>query len=492
MVGALLIVLMTSMIFLTYDCTVRREFNEKQQLLNAKRMFMRYVSHEVRTPLNSVTIGLTLLEAEIARPVVESAEAETAIPLSQGDDDPVCIQPFSSWCDKKETLLQLTEDVRSSADAAVGVLTELLNYDRVVSSTLSLELCVFPLFPLIEKVSREFKLQMTTKRIAFELVNSTIEPGTNPSQNRFVLVVGDEARLSQVLRNLISNAMKFTPEDGSVTLELTRSMNNTRKPVMDRVKLKDGREVVFARSGELNLQVTDTGAGLTLDQRRKLFQDGTQFNAGELQNGGGSGLGLFISRGIVEQHGGSLTVESDGLQRGSTFTMKLPYYDNECILQDIESCFFGTSHFESCASDAVEAAPTFQSPESNSFLRVLVVDDIALNRKLLSRLIRSKGHTVLEAEDGKVATEMVRNSLRTEESFDSILMDYEMPVMKGPEACREIRSMGCDSFIVGVTGNLLAEDVNYFTQSGANVVLPKPVSLSNLEEVWVEHGVKGR
>jgi CheY-like chemotaxis protein len=93
------------------------------------------------------------------------------------------------------------------------------------------------------------------------------------------------------------------------------------------------------------------------------------------------------------------------------------------------------------------------------------------------------------AEDGAVALEMIRQAIEDNNPYDTILLDYEMPVMNGPIAAKEIRAMGCDVFIVGVTGNMLTEDVAYFRSCGANALLGKPFKIASLEELWSEYGV---
>jgi len=121
----------------------------------------------------------------------------------------------------------------------------------------------------------------------------------------------------------------------------------------------------------------------------------------------------------------------------------------------------------------------------------LVVVDARMNLKLLMRLCSKNGHTVDGAEDGVIAVDKASSAMRRGDDFDVILMDYQMPNMDGPTAARKLRDMGCSAFIVGVTGNVMEEDVRYFKECGANAVLPKPVKYASLESLWIEYGVKG-
>jgi CheY-like chemotaxis protein len=230
----------------------------------------------------------------------------------------------------------------------------------------------------------------------------------------------------------------------------------------------------------VQIQVIDTGAGMSQEQLASLFRDGIQFNVNELQSGQGSGLGLFIAMGIVKQHGGDLEVSSEGLGRGTTFTCTLP-------LHYVPAAPTETTSFSQTPPDE------WVSPKEKVNyipLRILIVDDVATNRKLLTRMSANRGHSVDEAKDGREAVDKVKNALRESNPYDTILMDYEMPVLRGPEAAKEIRELGCDSFIVGITGNVLAEDVRYFTSCGADFVLSKPVDFCKLEDLWVEHGIQ--
>jgi len=123
--------------------------------------------------------------------------------------------------------------------------------------------------------------------------------------------------------------------------------------------------------------------------------------------------------------------------------------------------------------------------------RVLVVDDTELNRKLLIRLLKNKGHVCDEAENGKVGLELVNESIQRGNPYDTVLLDYEMPVMNGPTAALKMRLSGCDAFIVGITGNIMPADIQRFKGNGANVVLAKPLRMRDLEDAWAEHGVSG-
>ena len=238
------------------------------------------------------------------------------------------------------------------------------------------------------------------------------------------------------------------------------------------ITLHSGEKASYLTGGTLRIEVTDTGAGMTPEQLKNLFKEGVQFDVNKLQGGSGSGLGLYIAKGILEQHGGSLVASSDGKGRGSTFTMSVPLY---CVP-------------EARSPEHEESQRTIDWDMMDP-LNVLVVDDAALNRKLLSRLLRNHGNVCSEAENGRVAVQRVLDAKNRGDRFDVILMDYEMPEMDGGDAAKVLRAMGCDSFVVGITGNMFSEDVENFKSCGANSVLPKPLDLRALMDVLVENGV---
>jgi CheY-like chemotaxis protein len=260
--------------------------------------------------------------------------------------------------------------------------------------------------------------------------------------------------------------------------------------IFDNFTLSTGDHVRYAQRGRLQVTVTDTGAGLSEDQLGQLFVDGVQFNVNLLQAGQGSGLGLYIAMGIVEQHQGTLMAASEGLGHGTTFTVTLPmYHVPDSALPS--SLAHLQKHIPTKAEE-VSSQNGAMSTLRDGPLRILVVDDAHMNRKILTRLLQRRGHDCDQAEDGHEAVQKVTDALKDGTPYDTILMDYEMPVMNGPTASKEIRALGCDSCIVGITGNVLPEDIDHFRRCGANAVFPKPFQIEALEEIWVEFGVTSR
>lgn len=259
-----------------------------------------------------------------------------------------------------------------------------------------------------------------------------------------------------------------------------------------KIDLSGSQTASLREAGFLEVSVQDSGAGMSPDQLDKLFGDGIQFNKNELQAGGGSGIGLFLSKGIVEQHGGNLWATSPGLGKGTTFHLRLPLYQSPTGVEMFKNR--RVSDLDTLSSHTMPACSTFKTVNHDEAesggqrtFRILVVDDSSSNRKLLCRLLEQEGHVCTLAENGQVAVDLVRNAMKKDaKPFDTILLDYLMPVMDGPTAASTLREIGCESFIVAITGNVLPEDIAYFEQCGANAVLAKPFQMKKLQELWTQ------
>jgi signal transduction histidine kinase/CheY-like chemotaxis protein len=497
-VGAILIILFTSMLFFLYDFLVRREFKSKDRLLESKRLFVRFVSHEVRTPLNSVAMGLSLLQDECAfalgyrtsDEMLKNEEYLSQLVPNTSTNTNMITSPtqIDEWRSRMSEWFYLVNEIQNNVESSVDVLNDLLNYDKIETGALSLELTTILIWKLIQKTANEFIGPLAKKKISFKLLFTDVglsEVEQTESINRSDIslllppeckkqrVIGDTVRLTQVFRNLISNAVKFTKEGGEISVRASWiPLKASAIEEKSQFTLKCGSQVMASSCGYIKVKVKDSGAGMSKEQLSQLFQHGVQFNVNELQAGQGSGLGLYIAKGILEGHQGRLYANSEGLGLGSTFTLEIPMYviegDNEDTLD----------------GEGTEASFLFSEPSS---FRILVVDDSLSNRKLLCRILTNKGHDVEEADDGSEAVAKVKQSLSENRCYDTILLDYEMPIMNGPDAAIQIRALGCDSFIVGVTGNMLPEDVAHFRSCGANALLGKPFKMKSLEDLWYEH-----
>ncbi|KAJ1413712.1 histidine kinase-like ATPase [Ochromonadaceae sp. CCMP2298] len=460
--SSVMLILLVSLVFVGYDVAVRGEAARKEIVLDTKRRFVRFVSHEIRTPMNAVRLGMSLFSTEIDGLVAKLAGKSLEDVLA------VLHTTLTDW-------RQIAVDVLDNTEAAVDVLNDLLNYDKIESGTLRLEFSSLPIWRVLKKATGGFALQAKEKNITLSLSGAPWDELSPQelTQYQALRVVGDSMRISQVLRNLMSNAIKFTPSSGSISFHAEWLPGALADAQIDMSLQESQLWLSHPRAGAVRVSVTDTGAGLSPEQLLEIGAEGVQFNANQLQAGQGSGLGLFISKGIAQQHGGTFTVTSQGLNRGATFSILLPLF-NIPLPEELSSAHLSRT------SASVEAALGSQLWTQ----RVLVVDDAKSNRKMLLRILRAKNYVCEEAENGRVAVEKYAAAVERGELFDVILSDYEMPVMNGPDSVWEIRCMGCKCFIAGITGNVLQDDIDHFKERGADAVLAKPLDINVFESLF--------
>jgi CheY-like chemotaxis protein len=251
--------------------------------------------------------------------------------------------------------------------------------------------------------------------------------------------IGDELRLSQVITNLLANAVKFTPDSGTIRVTVE--------------SLGKGSEM-----DRLRFSVSDTGIGMTVEQIDRLFSPFAQADKSITQRFGGTGLGLAISKSIIEKMQGHIWVESEP-GAGSTFKFEL------FLKQD-------AGH----AADSVSAAGVKQEVPDFSGLSLLFAEDIEINREIFMALM----------EDTRIRIDIAKNGLEAVEKFrangggyDLIIMDIQMPEMNGYEATRAIRALGTPKAaaipIIAMTANAFREDVEQCLAAGMNDHLAKPV-----------------
>jgi signal transduction histidine kinase/CheY-like chemotaxis protein len=485
-IGFFAVIATCAVLFFVYDFLMRHEAHERKMILEMKRRFVRFISHEIRTPLNTVCMGLELLELEL-----QDAATDTHEVVDQ--DEKMTEEDRTFW-------YSVTIDIKENTHLAVTVLNDLLNYDKIETGTLKLELGKVPIWDFVATAVAQFQIQAVNKKVELKVDiekpqkprdSADVESGEPDCSSR-LNVLGDDMRLGQVIRNVVSNALKFTPTGG--TIGVTTSHVENGLPDAEPLRNDDGEfECTYPRAGSIQIRVKDEGVGLEKEQLEMLFSEGVQFNANKLQHGGGSGLGLAIAKGVVEQHGGTITAESDGHGQGSTFVVELPLYEypiEEAKQQEDDK--ESTTNTASLTLASSQQDPLFQRR------RILVVEDSDSSRKMLVRLLERAGHTCVMAVNGQDAVHAMTTDLAaTEENpnhvpFDAVLMDSEMPVLNGPEATKQIREMGFKATILGVTGNVLSEDVEYFMAHGADRVLPKPISMKLLKDYWGEQQCKGR
>jgi signal transduction histidine kinase len=481
---------------LVIPCTIlpgrmaRAEASIAEESLAQKQAYVRFVSHEIRSPLSVVTAGLELIQKDL-----ESMMVQNGLPgLLE--------------------VLELVRNVSEASETAIDVVNDLLQYESIEAGQLGMEMVnVQP-----ENLVKPGALSMIATRNNIQF--AVVFPQEFP-QDCFVLA--DVYRIEQVVRNLVTNACKFTPTGGTVTVSLTASLREGS------LKYPSSSSEV-QRIGVLRIEVADDGVGISKDDQGKLFEQFVQFNRNKLQAGGGSGLGLWIARNIVRLHSGILEFKSDGVGKGTSFYFELPLFSgvssgtssdtpsisfSRRVHQDFTSTslpasllatqvgssnvltVLGPDMIANAFNDAgladVESGLTKPcSPNATKPLSFLIVDDLPMNRKILRRMIESEdafaGCKFQESEDGSDVLELVLiGGFPAEHSF--ILIDSVMKNMHGPETVRALRFSGFKGCIIGVTGNALPCDVDDFMKSGLDAIILKPLKRQGLMKTLASAGV---
>lgn len=330
------------------------------------------------------------------------------------------------------------------ADASthlLGVINDILDMSKIEANKLEMASAEFEIAAMLARVSGVVSQNMEAKNQRFSLVIGDALPFS---------VVSDEQRLAQVIANLLANAAKFTPEGGAITLSA------------DLLEEKDGL-------CDLLFTVRDTGIGVSAEQRERIFHSFEQADGGISRKYGGTGLGLAISKRIVEMLGGSIRVESEPGE-GAAF-------------------FFTIRAARGSAADdrRDSAAKTADCPDGNgnggvfSGKRVLLAEDVALNREIVLALLEETGLAIDCAENGVIACDMARSA---EPPYDLILMDIHMPERDGYESTRRIRAEESPALrvvpIVAMTANVFRGDVEKCLEAGMNDHLSKPIDVDEV------------
>lgn len=427
--GFLGVILLCMCLFFLYDYLMRHEAHQRKIVMDMKRRFVRFISHEIRTPLNTVCMGLDLLSSEIS-PGSKRRNAN-----SDGCADSKDMDFWHS----------VLVDAKANSDIAVNILSDLLDFDKIESGTMLLEMNRVDIWELLETTTSLFNIQALNRKINLDLdLNDAIKNRSTSNFSRTetadtevdveqylpseVNVFGDDLKLGQVIRNLLSNALKFTPEGGSITI--TTSYDEKGLPHVQAPQSAKNNEFGHARRGSIKIAVADSGVGLSQEQLGQLFNEGIQFDPNKLQHGGGSGLGLHIAKGIVEGHGGTIVASSPGIGQGTTFTVELPLFE---FPQGASKCISPSNQ------DKVSPCETERtSDDLQQSRRILVVEDSDSSRKMFIRLLERSGMSCIPAANGEEAITCVRKDLDASKEdpehvpIDTIMVSFAETVYAFP------------------------------------------------------------
>ncbi len=362
----------------------------------AKSQFLANMSHEIRTPMNGI-LGMTELAMQ---------------------------------ADSVDEQLECLTTIRSSGDALLSILNDLLDLSKIEAGKFEIQDAPFSLRELVTESGKVFAFRIKEKGLHFQSVVADTLPD---------MLIGDGWRLRQILLNLLGNAVKFT-EQGSI------SMSADTK--------RDGDQTF------LRLAVRDSGIGIPAEKQAQIFEAFRQADLSISRKYGGTGLGLSICLKLVSLMGGKIELESEA-GKGSTFSVLLPLRVSEVQ----------TTHIPAATNGARADLAS---------LNILLAEDNPVNQKVAARLLEKQGHRVTVGANGIIAVDQFKNGV-----FDLVLMDVQMPEMDGLEATREIRrfeaSRKTRTPIIAMTAQTMNGDRDNCFAAGMDGFISKPI---RLPELW--------
>ena len=394
----------------------------------AKSQFLANMSHEIRTPMNAVLGIANLLKKSVLLP-------------------------------KQHSMLnQLTE----SAKLLLGVLNDILDLSRIEANKLAIQDAPFRLRHALRSLQHMLQQRAADKSLALEFPNATTLP---------LSLNGDALRLHQVLVNLLINAIKFT-DSGSVRLQIQvrpgPALADAKTQAAKTHGEKTQAEKTLGTPVSVRFAVIDTGVGISAQDQKRLFDPFSQVDESDTRVHGGAGLGLAISKRLVELMGGALQCRSE-LGRGSEFAFELPMHQ----LHEPES--------EVTLADAQADVDTRRTQPCPGRLqgRVLVVEDHPINREVAQALLEALGLSVHTVTGGKEALALLQEQPG---AFDLVLMDIQMPEWDGIESTARIKAVPAlaDLPIVALTAHAMSGDRERFLAQGMDDYLCKPLDEADL------------
>ncbi len=399
--------------FSDIDAQTREEMEKNRALAEAltraeeanaaKTAFLSSMSHEIRIPMNAI-IGLDKIALH----------------------DP----------DISQHTRDELEKIGSSARHLLALINDILDMSRIESGRMVLKSEEFSFTEMVEQINTIINGQCNDKGLTYE--------------NRIIgnvddYFIGDALRVRQVIINILGNSVKFTDPPGTVTFTIEQNDHTDEKRM-------------------LRFTMKDTGVGMDKEFIPKLFEPFMQEDATTTNRYGGSGLGMAITKNMVDLMGGKISVESEK-GCGSTFIVELPL---QCAHHDPDNSTGEESEKEI----------------SLAGFHVLIAEDMELNAEILSDLLEMEEITSEWAENGRIAVDMFEQSKAG--TFDAVLMDMRMPVMDGLTAAREIRKLDHPDAgripIIALTANAFEEDVKQCLQAGMDAHLSKPVDIAQLKK----------
>lgn len=392
-----------------------------------KSEFLAMMSHEIRTPMNTVLGMLDLL-------------SETSMTQEQ---------------------LHFTNASMAAGDTLLHLIDDIIDLSKIESDQVGMEEVNFCLDEILSERLIIYKNKVKEKNLKFVSNISEYIPDT---------LMGDPARLCQIINNLLDNAIKFT-EKGEVSIEVKLLEKIDDADNVSSLPSTITGSPQAAEKATLLFSVKDTGIGIPKEKQNMIFDLFSQADTSTSRKFGGTGIGLSISKKLVEKMGGDIRVESE-VGKGSTFYVTIPLG----MKQKDNPPSLPPETLKKVATNPIERA-----------LKILLVEDSEDNQMLIKHYLKKTPYQVNVAENGKIAFQMVKSG-----NYDLVLMDLEMPVMDGYAATREIRKFEVENRkdptpIVALTAHALKEDKEKSLGAGCTAHVTKPIKKDKLLEVIYEY-----
>ena len=405
-----------------YNKQLKEALQTAQIANNSKTTFLSNMSHDIRTPMNAILGFTTLLAKDVNNP---------------------------------DKVREYTKKITASGKHLLSLINDVLDISKIESGKVVLTLGEFAVSDLLSSIEAIIRPVAKAKGQTFDIVVTGV-------QHEYL--IGDETRLNQILLNILSNAVKYTQEGGNISLRLK------------------GLEQHSSQYEHIRIEVEDNGYGMSQEFLKTIFDAFTRAENSTTNKVQGTGLGMAITKNIVELMGGTIEVSSE-VGKGSLFVVEL-----ELRIPDIQA-------------GRQERKKRDEQPETDvedtilNGKHFLVVEDNEINAEILSELLEIEEATCEIMENGRLAVEHFEHTQPGR--FDAILMDVQMPVMNGYEASRTIRAMEREDAktipIIAMTANAFAEDVKDAMDAGMDAHVAKPIDMKLLKKTLsMQYGKEDR